>query len=396
MKATPFAKRGLGSASILVLGALMCPVFLGTNLWGGPGDDPESNEEHEEHDHVHRVEIPGLEISPWAVDFDKVYVGEEPIKQVVLSNTSEKPLTLRKIYSGCGCAIPRIVFSTGEVVEISKQGVRSELGVIAPGEQARLEVRFVTHGYHGKIHKHISIESDHDDFPYFKIAVLAQIEDAITLEPTAFDFGDVIRGQQIFREIVLKSTGIGAFELAGFENLPAFMRYQVETVVQPRGADPAEHAVRLQLRLQGDFPLGESKFLLFASIRHGRVKSLRLPVRMNVQPKVIFRNQGKFIGSNLDFGVFPRRLGKQLTVEIVNLAPTIPYDVLDVFVNGKLKPYLEVELVPLEEGTRYELRIQVKPGHPKGYARGSISLVSDHQDMMLKKIRLLGYAFDSK
>lgn len=347
-----------------------------------------------QHDHEHEpAEIPGLEISPRVLDFEKVFVGEEPVKNVVLINTGKEPLTLKRIYSGCGCAVPRVIFSDGKEVEISKQGGQRSLGRIEPGQKASLEVRFITHGYSGKISKFISVETDHAEVQQFKIAVRAEIVDAIRLEPEVLDFGEVVRGRSVERELLLISEGIGPFDLTGIEPLPAFMRYSVDKAQSPDGDGKPAFALRMKLGLEGDIPLGEKTMILLASIAHDRVKSLRITVKMNVQPKVVFKTGGKPLTGNLDFGVFPRKEGKALTVEIVNLVPAIPYNILDIDVDETIEKAAAVELRTVEDGVRYFLDIRFRPGLAAGYKRGAVSILSDHPDVMLKKIRLLAYAF---
>lgn len=336
--------------------------------------------------------IPGLEVDPWVLEFGEVLDGEEPVEYVVLRNTGKNALTITQIYSGCGCAVPRMVFSDGVEVEISQKSLRGNVGVIEPGKEARIEVRFLTHGYEGKIRKHIRIESDHPQAPHFNIGVRASIKKAITLEPETVEFGEVVRGQRAEREVLLLSKGIGRFDVSGIENLPPYLTFEAETdpgVVAGRDKDCS---VRLKFRLQGNYPLGESRLLPLVSIDHDRIKAVRVPVKMNVRPKVIFKAGETPVAGNLDLGVFPGKEGKALTVDVVNLVPGFPYNILSVNIEESRPGSFETELRTVEAGVRYKLEIRIKPGSSAGYIRGTVSVISDHPDMMQKKIRILGYA----
>ncbi len=351
--------------------------------------------QHDER-HGHEIpETPGMVLSPWHLDFGRVCDGEEPVKTISIANTSDKPLALRRIYSGCGCAVPRVIFAGGIEREVAGQDVRDYIGLIEPGTEARIEVRFVTHGYHGKLQKHIEIRTDNPAARQFKVCVGAEIFKAIRLDPEIVDFGDVVRGKRVEKEVLLTSEGIGKFEVTGIENLESYMGYSIGVPPPLRKEEAGNCVQRLRLFLHGDVPLGVSKRILLVRIRHDRVKTLRIPVKVNVQPKVVFRKGGKNLGRNLDFGLFPRKDGKTIMVEITNLVPAIPYHILDVSLDKALVRIAEVRTVTVEEGVRYKLEIRLRPGISAGYARGTISILSDHPDMMRKTIRILGYAAGS-
>lgn len=354
-----------------------------------------SAQEDQPHEHKHEVpEIPGMAISPGILDFGTVYVGEEPVKYLVIGNTSKVPLTIKDIYSDCGCAVPRIVFSDGREEEISSLSRREMIGVINPGQEARIEIRFVTHGYEGELHKHVKVYTDNPARSSFKVCVDANIVHAIDVKPEILDFGTVVRGAQSSKSVLLVSEKVGSFEVVGMENMKDWMTYSVEPAPDVTGLAVGACAVRLTLSIRGDFPLGKTVELPMALLRHERLKRLRIPVKMFVQPKVVFRSEGKQVGSSLDLGVFSRPEGKTLFIEIENLVPAIPYNVLELSTEGRAKDVLDVELETISEGARYRLKVHLKPGLPKGYLRGIvITLISDHPDMMQKKIRLQGYAF---
>jgi len=335
-----------------------------------------------------------MEISPGVLDFGEVYVGEEPVKYLVIGNTGQDPLTLKDVYSECGCAIPRVIFSDGREEEISSLNRREKIGIIAPGQEVRIEIRFVTHGYEGEIHKHVKVYTDHPVRSSFKICVDALIVHAIEMKPEIVDFGTVVRGAQSERSVLLISEKVGPFEVIGMENMKDWMTYSAARVPDGAGSKNGTCAVKLTLTIRGDFPLGKTIELPMAVLRHERLKRLRIPVKMFVQPKVVFRSGEKDVESTLDLGVFARSEGKSLVIDIENLVPAIPYNVLELSTEGRIKDVLDVSIETIAEGARYRLKVRVKPGLPKGYLRGAvITLISDHPDMMLKRIRLQGYAF---
>lgn len=347
------------------------------------------------HEHKHEPpKIAGLDINPGILDFGEVYVGEEPVKYLVIGNRGKDPLTLKDVYSECGCAIPRVIFSDGREEEISSLSRREKIGIIAPGQEARIEIRFVTHGYEGELHKHVKVYTDHPEQSSFKICVDARIVHAIEMKPEIVDFGTVVRGAQSEKSVLLLSEMVGPFEVVGMENMKDWMTYSVARIPDAAGGKKGTYAVKLTLTIRGDFPLGKTIELPMAVLRHERLKRLRIPVKMFVQPKVVFRSGGKDVESTLDLGVFARSKGKSLTIDIENLVPAIPYNVLELSTQGRVKDVLDVNLETIAEGARYRLKVRVKPGLPKGYLRGAvITLISDHPDMMLKEIRLQGYAF---
>ncbi len=352
--------------------------------------DDEETHRHSEGAEENKVIVPGLEIRPRSLQFGTVFDGEEPVHKIYLTNTGEKPVAVKSIYSGCGCAVPRIVFEDGREVPIPTKGGRDNIGIIPQGTEAYIEVRFVTHGYSGEINKSVMIKTDTMPHSRFDIRVHAKIVKALVMEPEIVDFGEVVRGRETEREILISPKGIGPFTIDGFENLPAYMKYTSEQL-PPRETPEKGRPLLLKLKLQGDFPLGETKKVLLASIASERVKSLRIPFKMHVLPKVVFSLNGIDVGSRLDFGVFDRKSGKTLVLDVKNLAPSIPYDIFEISVEGSCREFVETSLETMRQGERYSLSVRLKPGLESRMLRGWISILSNHPDMRQKKMRLLGY-----
>lgn len=372
------------------VGNIMIFLSLIFCLFGTAFPDDEHTHKKSKGWEENKVIVEGFEIRPRSLQFGTVFDGEEPLKKIFLTNTGDRPVAVKSIYSGCGCAVPRIVFADGRQIPIPSKGGRDNIGLIPPGTEAYIEVKFVTHGYSGEIHKSVMIKTDTKPHARFDIRVHAKIVKAFAMKPEILDFGDVVRGRETARELVITPKGIGAFSIERFENLPSYMIYTIKKL-PPRGDGADGCPLLLTLKLLGDFPLGETRKVLLASIKSERVKSLRIPFKMHVLPKIVFRLNDKTIGSRLDFGVFDRNEGKTLSLDVKNLAPSIPYDILEISVTGPCQDLVETSLETVSKGEQYRLSIRMKPGLDSRMLRGWISILSNHPDMRQKKMRLLGY-----
>jgi hypothetical protein len=330
-----------------------------------------------------------IEVIPEEVDFGRVFDGDSPVKEFTVKNRSDEAMTLKRVSTSCGCAVPRIHFPGGKVVELNEAMFGKELGELGPGEEARVEVSFTTWGYKGKLLKHITVQTQGAKTESHSVSVLAEIIDSVKMKPEVLDLGEVVRGQQTFGETIMRSVGIGDFEITGIRNLPAYLEYKTE-----RLAEGDEAAFSVALAAKENAPLGDINLVLQLTVENKHIEVVRLPFKATVIPKVDFLIKGERIQGDIDLGVFSANRGCRLSVEIVNLVPMIPYHVRHMQVkSSKDTAFIDAEIESIEPGVRYQLDLSIKPGAPAaGFVRGSIILESDHPDMLQKELHLMGWS----
>lgn len=328
-------------------------------------------------------------LQPETLDFGRVFDGDSPIKTVTLLNTGESSLTIKGITTTCGCAIPRVVFPGNREVVTSEKAFTHDLGVLEPGEEAKIDVTFTTWGYKGILNKRISIQTDVPGHLRKELTVLAEIIDSVKVDPEVLDLGEVVRGQQKSATIQMTSVGIGDFSITGIKNLPPYMSCDIKRLAE---GDAAAFSIEVQTRR--DPPLGEWSLILQVAIDNEYIDAARFPLKVNVLPKVIFKQGGQKIDHEIDAGCFNFRDGKRVVLDVINLAPEIPYVPEEVyFADAPSSPHIAYDIETIEEGVRYRVEIEFKPdAPPASFVQGSLIFLSDHPDMLRKEIRIIGWA----
>ncbi|MFH2000111.1 MAG: hypothetical protein ABIK28_10535, partial [Planctomycetota bacterium] len=327
-----------------------------------------------------------VEIIPEVLDFGRIFDGDSPVKTVTLKNRGETPLTLHRIGTTCGCAIPRIVFPGGKEVVIGEDTFSKDLGVLEPGQEARIDVNFTTWGYKGVLSKRLDIQTSALDSPRRQITVLAEIIDSVKVEPKELDLGEVVRGQLRAGCVTMHSVGIGDFNIIDIKNLPPYLSFKTH-----RLSTGPDAAFSIEVQTREDPPLGEWSFILQVAVENPYIQVARFPLKVHVVPKVNFRLHNKLLSHEVDFGVFNYKIGKRLTVDIVNLAPQIPYIPEDVSIEGS--PYISYHLETIKQGERYRLDIEIQANTPPAsFVRACLVIQSNHPDLLRREVNVIGWS----
>jgi len=348
---------------------------------------PVSSQELESDTH----ETGSLEVIPELLEFGRVFDGDKPVKTVILRNAGSGPLTIKRLHTSCGCAIPMIQFPGGKEVNFSEQIVRRNepVGILQPDEEAKMQVSFTTWGYTGKLKKRILIECDDAQAEDKEVLIRAEIVDSVSSEPESLDLGEVVRGRKASAKVVIRSIGIGDFDIKGIKNLPSYLRFQTE-----KQSDGSEVAVELKIETRGEPPLGDLSLPLKLGIENKYIDETRILLKGTVVPKIRFSSGGAPIRDELDMGVFYADQGKNITLEISNLFPGIPYQPVEMERKGMFEnPDVKVEIEEVTPGNQYRLHIKVPGGMlDTDFFRGSLWIFSDHPDLLLKKLHVTGWS----
>jgi hypothetical protein len=151
------------------------------------------------------------------------------------------------------------------------------------------------------------------------------------------------------------------------------------------------HCVRLIMELSKEAPVGLQNLKLRAHVESERIKEFNLYLMLNVQPPVTFRVDGDTSKAVLDFGILPKETGASKEIEIINDNPVVPYEIQEMKFTSRHKEFIETELVTLEKGNHYKVKVTVKPEIKARFFRGTITLLSEHPDLRKKEISLKGW-----
>ena len=89
-----------------------------------------------------------IEFKEETIDYGTIEKGADGVRKFVFTNTGNEPLIISRVYSSCGCTIPK-----------------KPEGPIAPGATGEIEVKYDTKRV-GPIRKTISVYSNADSVPF--------------------------------------------------------------------------------------------------------------------------------------------------------------------------------------------------------------------------------------
>jgi len=96
---------------------------------------------------------PSISFSSLIIDYGEIDKGSDGIRTFEFTNTGTEPLIIAKVYSSCGCTIPK----------------KPETP-IAPGEKGEIQVKYDTNRV-GPIRKTITVNSNAIDTPIVSLKI---------------------------------------------------------------------------------------------------------------------------------------------------------------------------------------------------------------------------------
>lgn len=164
---------------------------------------------------------------------------EEPVKtSFKFKNVSDRTVKIINTKTSCGCTVGTP----------TKQ-------VLAPGEEAAVEVTYNPKGKRGLELKTITLETDYAPQPAVELHLKALVRPRLVIEPSSVWFGDLKLNESKEQEVSVMSRMEG-FQVTGFTCSDP--KFQVESL----GADKVEmdggtvDRVRFKTRFVGDAPIG--------------------------------------------------------------------------------------------------------------------------------------------
>ena len=96
---------------------------------------------------------PAIEFTSQVVDYGEIEKGSDGIRVFEFVNSGNQPLVISKVYSSCGCTIPK-----------------KPEAPIAPGEKGEIQVKYDTNRM-GPIRKTITVNSNAESTPIVSLKI---------------------------------------------------------------------------------------------------------------------------------------------------------------------------------------------------------------------------------
>ncbi len=333
---------------------------------------------------------PKLVVDRFVHDFGDELGGKKLETDFILRNEGQGDLLLQSIRRSCTCGITEITFPEGRVPR--ERWREDVIGVLAPGEEATLGVSVDTLGLTAGLmsRKFWVYTNDPHNFP-LTLKVSMALDDPMTLLPSSVRFDGVIRSKTPSEKVRVSSAVIGEFDIVGFQ-MPEPPIVDVESRRLRRVKDEVAHMVEVKVR--PDAPPGIHKGTVRLLLDHEWARECRLTYAVEILPEVQFRPLGerrRKTSSTLDLGNI-ESLGEIVGgYSIENQNPAVPYVPRSASVTSEQGENLfEAEIVPLEEGMKYELRLRLV-GVPKmRFLRGKVVVESDLGSLPLRELEFTG------
>ena len=101
---------------------------------------------------------PKIEFQSSVVDYGEIVKGSDGIRIFTFVNSGDMPLEINKVYSSCGCTIPK-----------------KPEAPIAPGESGEIQVRYDTNRV-GPIRKTITVNSNASETPIVSLKIKGTVQ----------------------------------------------------------------------------------------------------------------------------------------------------------------------------------------------------------------------------
>jgi hypothetical protein len=331
---------------------------------------------------------PVLRCDRYLHEFGTVYSGERLKTSFKLRNDGEGELVLIKAGAQCHCTLPRLVLPDKEVPKrsLSKEEV---YGGLKPGEEATLEVEVDTAGMSGFYKKKVQIITNDAVHSPQDLFLALTVENPIKFSPSSANFGDVRRGDRVERVVRMASRELGRFAVTGWE-LPDPQPFDVEFLeVKPR--EDEQCAFELVLRTKPHVPCGEHFGRLRLDLEHERVHAVELHYKLRVLPDVQWTFDDAASPDRLSLGVVRPGLNDVQSIRFENRNRAVPYLLKEAAVESPLgaEPF-ETEIVELEKGQSYEVKLKVVAPPRTKMFRGKLVLRADSPTLPELKLDFSG------
>jgi hypothetical protein len=275
----------------------------------------------------------------------------------------------------------------------------------------------------GEIRREVKVFSNDRAKNPLVIPVKARAAKAYELNPEALKFGDVMRRHKTTLGAKLLVARVPSFEIVSAdapapyitvtwkrENLPVPGAggggtggggtgggtgggSSPDGTPQEGNGAPASGPImyNIEVTVTDEAPLGTMMRPVVLHTNYEKAKEISLPLLLRVTSEVSFNTGDPTASDKLDFGLIEADKESVREVEIVNENRGVPYRPSKIEVLGKFADHVKQELVTLEDGMKYRLKVTITPGIDARYFRGILRLTSEHPDLPTKDIAFGGW-----
>jgi hypothetical protein len=333
---------------------------------------------------------PHIEIDPIHFDFGHVMLGERIKTNFKITNNGEGDLILQKIGRQCHCTLPRLVLPGGVVPKVTLQNDEM-VGTLKKGESATLEVEIDTNAMGGPHEKSVTVFSNDLTSSPFPVKMQMVVDNPFAFEPSSVNFEKIRHGSHAQRRVRMSSAAdVGPFSITGYE-LPQPPAFDID--YRPVKAKAGEVcAFEIVFTARDDAPCKRLFGKLRLDLEHAKVHAVQLDYFVSVQPDVDWIVGTQHSPESISLGVVRSGQNDVRSIILENRNEAIAYVPTKASVESRLgaEPFA-TEIVPLDEGKRYEVKLKIVKEPPTPAFSGDLVIASDHPTVKELRIRFNGF-----
>jgi hypothetical protein len=340
---------------------------------------------------------PLLECDRYIHDFGKVLSGERLRTSFTLRNDGEGDLMIIRVETQCHCTLPRLMLPGREVTK-KELATKEGYGALKKGEEATIEVEVDTAGMGGFVKKSVAIVTNDAVNSPQRLSLNLTVDNPFEFSTTTARFGDVRRGQKVEKTVRIASKDQGKFAIVGYElPQPQALDLQYREV---KARKDEQCAWELVLTSRDDLPCREYIGRVRLDLDHERIKSVdQLHYQLRIVPDVqwVLESEGvpgrhqRTSPENLSLRVVRPGQNDEQVLVFENQNPKTPWIPIEAKIVAKLgsEPFA-TEIVELEKGQKYQLKIKVVAA-PKAKAfKGELHVKAESVSLPELKIAFSG------
>jgi hypothetical protein len=334
---------------------------------------------------------PHLEIDPIHYDFGHVMLGERIKTAFKITNTGEGDLILQKIGKQCHCTLPRLILPDGVVPKGTLQN-DDMVGTLKKGETATLEVEIDTTAMGGPHEKQVTVFTNDLTSNPFPLKMNMMVDNPFKFEPSSVNFESIRHGSNARRMVRMSSAAdVGSFSITGYE-LPQPPAFDVDYRPAKELKKGEVCAYEIMLSARDDAPCKRTFGKLRLDLDHPKLHGVTLDYFVNVLPDVDWIVGSSHSPETIPLGVVRAGLNDVRSIILENRNTAIAYVPTRATVESRLgdEPFA-TEIVPLEAGNRYEVKLKIVKEPPTPAISGELVITSDHPTVKELRIKFSGF-----
>jgi hypothetical protein len=297
------------------------------------------------------------------LDLGTIPKGETLHVEWELRNEGTEPLEITQVRPSCGCT------------------VATYDEVIAPGATGKVRAEIDTTNLFGADSKRVTVLTNDPSNPSIVLTAKSEVKPYLHAIPGYARF-NVVQDQQegSVDQSIWAEDGTD-FKIVSATATADFLAVDVREATEEERLEEAKgKQYQVAVTLSKDAPVGPITSALQITTDHPKQKTMSIPISGFVRPVLAVTPQtANFRKIELKEPLQANILVKNYAVEeiqLTNIQSTIPT--------------ISAEIVPLEEGRRYQIRLLVSPETPKGEFNGMLKIQTDSPKVPSLEVPVIG------